>query len=136
MPEAADVHVDGPAVLRHGSGVSRGVAAGWRDVAAPDLLDEIRAAEHRRGMGGEEGQQLELLEGQHDLATARPGPPLHMIETDAGVGVRAAFGGRIGLRRLTLVTGTVCRGPATDGPVVAPFVVAPFVVAPFVVAMA
>ena len=58
MPEAADVHVDGSAVSRHGWGVSCGVAAGRRGIAAPDVVDESRAAEHRRGMHGEERQQL------------------------------------------------------------------------------
>jgi hypothetical protein len=64
------VHVDGPAV--------------GREVPLPDFPDEVGAAEHRRRVGGEKGQQLELLKGQRDLGAVHPDPPLVLVKQQPG----------------------------------------------------
>ena len=45
----------------------------------PYVLDQVRPAEHRGRMRAEEGQQLELLESQHDLGAVNPEPALDVL---------------------------------------------------------
>ena len=44
-------------------------------------------------MGGEEGQQLELLEGERDLGPVGPDPPLVVIEPQPGQRAAGLAGG-------------------------------------------
>ncbi len=60
------MHVDGAAV--------------GGEVPLPDLLDQVGPAEHRRRVRGEEGEQLEFLEGQRDLGAVHQDQPLLVIE--------------------------------------------------------
>jgi hypothetical protein len=77
------VHVDGPAV--------------GGEVALPDLPDQVGPAEHRCRVGGEEGEQLEFLEGQRDLGAVHQDPPLLVIEQQPGTLTRGpASGARAG----------------------------------------
>jgi hypothetical protein len=82
VPEPADVHINGPAV--------------GREVALPDLPDQVGAAEHRRRVRGEEGEQLEFLESQRDLGAVHPDPPLVVVKQQAGTLARGlARGARV-----------------------------------------
>src|SRR5271156_5680710 len=78
-PEPADMDVDGAAVTPDVPAV--------RPVR-PDVADEGRTAEHRGRVRAEEGQPLELLEGQHDLGAVDPDPALDVVEEQPGRGLR------------------------------------------------
>ncbi len=52
LPDPADVHVHGPAVPRHGPRVPLRAPASWPEVTAPDLIDQLGAAEYRARMRG------------------------------------------------------------------------------------
>ena len=73
------MHVDGPAV--------------GREVPLPDLMHQVGAAEHGRRVRREEGEQLELLEGQRDLGAVHREPPLLVIEQQPGTLGRGPPGG-------------------------------------------
>ena len=77
VPDPADVHV-------HGAAVPRDVLAVPRDGPVPDPLDQIRAGEHRGRVRAEEGQQLELPEGQLDLASVGPDAALPVLQAQPG----------------------------------------------------
>src|SRR3984957_13964993 len=62
VPKPADVHVDRPAV--------------GGELPLPDLADQVGTAEHAVRVRGEEGEQLELLEGELDIGPVHPEPPL------------------------------------------------------------
>ena len=115
--------VAGFRLLASGCGQCRAAGA----IATPDVLDEIRAAEDRRRVRAEEGQQLELLEGQHDLAAAGPDPALHVVETDTGNG--GTFSGRIGFSRPALLAR--CLVPFSVPFMAVPFMAVPFMAVPF-----
>src|SRR5271166_5789000 len=87
-PDPADVHVHGAAVPRDGLAVPSGGPA-------PGSLDQIRAGEHRGRVRAEEGQQLELPEGQLDLAPVGPDAALRVVQAQPGtLGAPAAWRGR------------------------------------------
>src|SRR5208337_1397270 len=84
-PDPADVHVHGAAVPRDGLAVPSGGPA-------PGSLDQIRAGEHRGRVRAEEGQQLELPEGQLDLAPVGPDAALRVVQAQPGtLGAPAAW---------------------------------------------
>ena len=70
-PEPADVDVNGAAVTPD----VPSVRTVW-----PDVRHEVGATEYRSRVRAEEGQQLELLEGQRDLAVAGPDPAPHVVD--------------------------------------------------------
>ena len=72
-PEAAHVHVHGAAVPRHGAAIVT-------KITMPDLADQIGPGEHRVRMRAEEGQQLELLEGQLDPVPVSPDTALGLVQ--------------------------------------------------------
>src|SRR5690242_7292497 len=76
-PDPAHVHVHGAAVLRHRPAVRA-------EVAVPDPLDEVGAGEHGGRVRGEEGQQLEFLEGELDLVSVDPDAALEVIQAQRG----------------------------------------------------
>src|SRR5580700_6953449 len=78
-PEPADMDVDGAAVTPD--------VPVFRPVR-PDVFDEVAAAEHGGRVRAEEGQQLELLEGQHDLGAVDPDPALDVVDEQTGRGLR------------------------------------------------
>ena len=76
------MHVNGPAV--------------GREVALPDLTDQVGPAEHRRRVRSEEGEQLEFLESQRDLRAVHPDLPLVVVKQQAGTLARGlARDGRV-----------------------------------------
>jgi hypothetical protein len=83
-PETADVDVDRAAVTPDVPVV--------RPVR-PDVLHEVGAAEHGGRVRGEEGQQLELLEGQRDLGAVDPRPALDVVDEQTRA-PRPGLGGR------------------------------------------
>src|SRR5580704_4440639 len=88
-PQPADVNVD-----RTAAGPCVRPARRFRWL--PHALDAIRAAEHHGRMRAEEGQQLELLEGQRDLAVVGPDPALHAVDEQPA---RVRLAGGRALRR-------------------------------------
>ena len=60
------MHVDRPAV--------------GGEVPLPYLAHQVGAGEHGRRVRGEEGEQLEFLEREGDLAAVRPDPSLISVE--------------------------------------------------------
>ena len=64
-PQPADMHVDGAAITPD----VPSVRTVW-----PDVRHEVGATEYRSRVRAEEGQQLELLEGQSNLRAVDPAP--------------------------------------------------------------
>src|SRR5580704_1023191 len=77
-PQAADMDVDGAAVPPDVPAVRH---------VGPDLLHEVGAAEHGGRVRAEEGQQLELLEGQRDFGAVDPDPALVAVDEQTGRGL-------------------------------------------------
>jgi len=58
----------------------------------PDLADQIGPGEHPGRVRGEEGQQLELLEGQLDLVPVGPDTALPVVQALPGGGTCSSQG--------------------------------------------
>ena len=88
------MHVHGAAIPRDGLVVAR-------HDPVPDPLDQVRTGEDRGRMRPQEGQQLELPEGQLDLAPVGPDAALPVVQVQPGAAAPAeARLGRCRRRRL------------------------------------